>query len=259
MLLPRVLTALVGIPLLLFLIHWGGLTFSLFVVAVVVLALYEYGVILSLGRRPTQPVVTVLTGSGLAACLALGGPAGPAVSATVALVILREMFSRERSLDRIALTLLGALLLGWMPAHLALIRDLRPYGERLTFMLFLTVWAMDSAAYAAGTTFGRSPLAPELSPRKTWEGAAAGFLAAAGVVLAFRAASPDMLSLPRALALGALIGVSGQLSDLAESMIKRAVGVKDSGNLLPGHGGVMDRFDSFLLSAPALYYGLCLR
>lgn len=258
MLLPRVLTAVVGIPLLLFFIHWGGLSYSFLVAGLCALALYEYGVILYIGRRPAQRPIAVIAGAALALCLALGGPLGLVVSGLIALVILREMFGREQSLDRAALTLFGALLLGWMPAHLALIRDLRPHGERLTFMFFLAVWAMDCAAYAAGKTLGRHKLAPALSPKKTWEGAAAGFLAAIAVVLAFRTARPELFSLPGAFALGILIGVSGQLSDLAESMIKRAVGVKDSGTLLPGHGGIMDRFDSFLLSAPAVYYCLVL-
>lgn len=258
MLLPRVLTALIGIPLLLFLIHWGGPTYALFVVGIGVLTLYEYGVILAIGRRPLQRLNVVLGGAALALCLALSGPLSLVLSSVTALVMLREMFGRDHSLDRVSLTLFGALLFGCMPAHLALIRDLRPYGERLTYMLFVTVWAMYTAAYAVGRSLGKHPLAPVLSPKKTWEGAAAGFAAAVGVVLAFRAASPAMLSLPRALSMGTLIGVAGQLSDLAKSMIKRAVGVKDSGALLPGHGGVMDRFDSFLLSAPAVYYCLVL-
>lgn len=258
MLLPRVLTAVLGIPLLLWLIHWGGLTFSLFVAGVAALSLYEYGVILALGGRATQPVTLVITGACLALCQALQGPVGLVASASIALVVLREMASPERSLDRAALTLFGAWLLGWMPAHLAMIRDLRPHGEALTFLFFASVWVMDTAAYTVGRTLGRHRLAETLSPKKTWEGFFAGLGAALGVVLAFRALAPEVLSGPRTLALGASIGIGGQVSDLAESMIKRAVGVKDSGSLLPGHGGVMDRFDSFLLSAPAVYYSLVL-
>jgi phosphatidate cytidylyltransferase len=256
MLLPRVLTAIVGIPLLLFVIHSGGLTFQLFVAGVAALALYEYGVILEIGRRPVQRVVALVFGSLLALCQALGGPVAPAAALLVIVVMLREMASPEHSLDRVALTLFGAVLLGWMPAHLALIRDIRPHGERLTFMFFVSVWVMDTAAYAVGKSFGSRRLAPVLSPKKTWEGFAAGFAAAVLTVLAFRASAPEMLSMPRALALGGVIGAGGQVSDIAESMIKRAVGVKDSGALLPGHGGVMDRFDSFLLSAPVVFYCL---
>jgi phosphatidate cytidylyltransferase len=256
MLLPRVLTAVVGIPLLLFVIHWGGLSFAIFVAGIAALALYEYGVILEIGRRPVQRVTTLALGTLLALCQALGGPVAPFAALTVVVVMLREMAQKESSLDRVSLTLFGAVLLGWMPAHLALIRDLRPYGERLTFMYFVSVWIMDTAAYAVGKTLGKHKLAPVLSPKKTWEGFAAGFAAAILTVLAFRAAAPEILSLHRALAVGVIIGVGGQISDIAESMIKRAVGVKDSGALLPGHGGVMDRFDSFILSAPAVYYCL---
>lgn len=258
MLLPRVLTAIVGIPLLIFLIHSGGLAFALFVAGVAALSTYEYGLILLIGRRPVQRVLVVVAGLALALALALGANVSLVAAAVVAAVILREMASKDHSLDRVALTLFGAFFVGWMPAHLALIRDIRPSGELLTIMLFVTIWVMDTAAYAVGKTLGRNKLAPELSPKKTWEGFVAGFLAAVGVVLAFRAYRPEMLTPGRAVAIGLVIGIGGQLSDLAESLVKRAVGVKDSGALLPGHGGVMDRFDSFILAAPAVYYTLTL-
>lgn len=259
MLLPRVLTAAVGIPLLLFLIHWGGLPYTLFISGICALALYEYEVILTLGGRPVQRVMTMIAGFALSLCLALGGPVSLVFSALVILFLIREMFSREHSLDRLALSLFGAVALGWMLGHLALIRDLRPDGEKLSFLLYVCVWVMDTSAYAVGKTLGRHKLAAVLSPKKTWEGASAGFAAAMGFALFYRAfALKDSLTVQQALILGALVGVSGQLSDLAESMIKRAVGAKDSGNLLPGHGGVMDRFDSFILSAPIVYYYMAL-
>ncbi|MBI4376395.1 MAG: phosphatidate cytidylyltransferase [Elusimicrobia bacterium] len=258
MLLPRVLTALVGLPLILFLIYWGGFTFSLFVACIAALSLYEYGIILSLGHKPTQRLSTVVVGSALALCQAFNGPVALVFAGGVAAVVLREMFSREKSLEKAALTLFGALLLGWMPAHLALIRELHPGGRALTFMLFSSIWAMDTAAYAVGQAWGRRALAPELSPKKTWEGALAAAITAVGVVLLFHAGFPDLLSWHKAVGIGFLVAVSGQVSDLSQSMIKRAVGVKDSGTLLPGHGGVMDRFDSFILGAPAVYYGLIL-
>lgn len=258
MLLPRVLTAIVGIPLLLFLIHWGGLSFDVFVAGVAALCVYEYGVILAIGRRPVQRLVAIAAGLAVALSLALGGPVSLVAALVIAAVMLREMAAKEHSLDRVALTLFGVFFLAWMPAHLALIRDARPYGERLTFMLFVTVWVMDTAAYFVGRSIGSRKLAPVLSPKKTWEGAIAGFLSAFGVVFAFRYFTPEMLSPGRAGAVAAAIGVCGQVSDVAESLIKRAVGVKDSGALLPGHGGVMDRFDSFILAAPAVYYCLTL-
>ncbi len=257
MLLPRVLTALVGIPLLLWLAHAGGLAFSILIVGVSALCCYEYALILRLGGRPVQFATTVAAGAALASCAALTVPLGPTLAASTGLVALVELFSSTHSLDRAALTLFGAAFAGWMPAHLALIRGLRPHGEAFLAMTFVSVWCMDTAAYAAGRAFGRRALAPALSPKKTWEGAAAGAAAALAVCAAFsRWVLPGALTTPRALGLGALIAACGQLSDLAESMIKRDAGVKDSSSLLPGHGGVFDRFDSFILCAPAVYYAL---
>lgn len=260
MLLPRVLTALLGIPVLLWLVHAGGLGFSVFVTGISALCCYEYALILRLGGRPVQAAPVVLVGTALAACAAFGGPVGLALTAGIALVALIEMFSKAHSMDRAALTLFGALFAGWMPAHLALIRDIRPYGELFAFMTFVSVWCMDTAAYFAGRSMGRRPLAPVLSPKKTWEGALGGFAAAVLVCLLFqRFGLREALSPLQAVLVGALIGVSGQLSDLAESMVKRDAGVKDSGALLPGHGGVFDRFDSYILCAPAVYYALSFR
>jgi phosphatidate cytidylyltransferase len=259
-LLPRVLTAVVGIPLLLWLVHAGGYAFGLFVAGICLLCCYEYALILMLGGRPVQPIPVVLVGGGMAFCAALGGPLPLALAAGIVLVSLVELFSKTHSMDRAALTLFGALFAGWMPAHLALIRDLRPHGEAFVLLLFLCVWTTDTAAYFAGRAFGRNALASDVSPKKTWEGAVAGFAAAVlTALLVQRFALRDALSPLWAAGLGLAIGVVGQLSDLAESMIKRDAGVKDSGALLPGHGGVFDRFDSYILAAPALYYALSLR
>lgn len=260
MLLPRVLTAIVGIPLLLYLIHAGGIAFSVFIVGVAALCCYEYALVLRLGGRPVQFLPTVFVGAALAACAALGGPLGLVLTGGVALIALVEMFSPVHSMDRAALTLFGAAFAGWMPAHLALIRDMRPHGEAFLAMTFVTVWCMDTAAYAVGKSIGKHPLASVLSPKKTWEGAVGGFAAALLVCALFsRFVLKDALTLPWALVLGAVIGVTGQVSDLAESMVKRDAGIKDSGALLPGHGGVFDRFDSFILCAPAVYYVLSFR
>ncbi len=260
MLLPRVLTGLVGIPLLLYLVHAGGVAFGLLVTGISALCCYEYALMLRIGGRPVQFLSTVLLGAALAVCVALGGPLAPTLAAGAVLVIFVEMFSKAHSLDRVALTLFGALFAGWLPAHLALIRDIRPHGEAFAFLTFASVWAMDTAAYSVGRGFGKRALAPNLSPKKTWEGAGAGFVASLAVCLAFQKfVLPEAVTPVQALIIGVVIGAMGQLSDLAESMVKRDAGVKDSGTLLPGHGGVLDRFDSYILCAPAVYYALSLR
>ncbi len=257
MLLPRILTALVGIPLVLFLMHRGGLAFAVFVVAVSTLCSYEYAMMLRLGGRPVQWLPTVCLGAALAACAAFAAPLALTLAAGLIIITLIEMAMPTHSLDRAALTLFGAVFAGWMPAHLALIREFRPHGESFLLMTVLSVWLMDTAAYAGGRAFGRHRLAPVLSPHKTWEGAVCGLLAALAVCLAFsKFFINEALTPAWAVGFGALIGVFGQISDVAQSLVKRDAGVKDSGTLLPGHGGVFDRFDSLILCAPVVYYVL---
>lgn len=127
------------------------------------------------------------------------------------------------------------------------------WGGYTLIGLFAAVWLCDSAAYFAGRAWGKHKLFERVSPKKTWEGAIAGFIAA---VLAFVVAREIVLpymSLANALVCGATVGVFGQLGDMVESLIKRDSGVKDSSDLIPGHGGVLDRFDSLMFVAPLLF------
>jgi phosphatidate cytidylyltransferase len=151
----------------------------------------------------------------------------------------------------VAVTLLGMVYVGWFFSYLLFVRSLTDHGAFL-FFLIATVWATDISAYLVGTVFGRHKLNPEISPKKTIEGAAAGLLVgiAAGIIFA----QFIEMEMWHAVFLGALVSVLAQVSDLVESMIKRDVGVKDSGAVLPGHGGILDRMDSFILAAPVLYY-----
>ncbi len=138
-------------------------------------------------------------------------------------------------------------------------------GPSVVTFLLCTVWAGDTAALYVGRTWGKRKLAPHLSPNKTWEGAfgsMGGSLIAAGLLMGlaalFQSHDSGLLSYPNEavywLVLAAVVNVAAQLGDLAESALKRSAGVKDSGTLLPGHGGVLDRIDALLLAAPALWY-----
>jgi len=171
---------------------------------------------------------------------------------------LRELLRKDHSFERAALTVFGSLLLGFLPAHLALVRGLSPHGERLTLMLFSSAWLTDTTAYFFGKRWGSHKIAPVLSPKKTWEGALAGAAGAMAAVLIFWASAPAMMPFWAAVLVGLIMGSAGQLSGYLNSMIKRANGVKDSGNLLPGHGGVIDRFDTFILSSALVYLLLSL-
>lgn len=147
------------------------------------------------------------------------------------------------------------LAVGWLAAPIACglwLHDVsldptRLFSPNLLFLVLLPLWFGDTAAYFIGKKFGRTPLAPTVSPNKTWEGAIANFLAS--VIVAAAVGAFFHLALPVSLAVGVVIGIVGQLGDLLQSQLKRSASLKDSGALLPGHGGVLDRLDSFLLSS----------
>lgn len=152
-----------------------------------------------------------------------------------------------------AMALFGVLYLGLTLGYLVWTR-LLPQGEWLIFVLILITWAADTGAYYVGTLCGRHPLAPRISPKKSVEGLAGGFFSA--MIVAFLAQwwfMPE-LSASDCAVLAALLTGAGLWGDLAESALKRSAGVKDSGGVLPGHGGMLDRLDSLLFAAPAFYY-----
>jgi phosphatidate cytidylyltransferase len=129
-------------------------------------------------------------------------------------------------------------------------------GRTWLLVLVLTVWSFDSFAYLAGRSLGRGRFMAHISPKKTWSGVIGGIVAASVVAGALGWATGQPL--PSALVFGVLVAVAAQAGDLAESMLKRAAGAKDSGSLIPGHGGILDRIDSFLFAAPAAYAWLLL-
>jgi phosphatidate cytidylyltransferase len=160
---------------------------------------------------------------------------------------------------------LYASLLAFVPAILAVapaVRTSMPLQPQLgsariwLLILVLTVWSFDTFAYLAGRAFGRGRFLNHISPNKTWSGVIGGFVAAVLVCGALVSATGE--SLTRGLALGVVLAVAAQAGDIAESLLKRAAGAKDSGLLIPGHGGVLDRVDSFLFAAPAMYLALAI-
>jgi phosphatidate cytidylyltransferase len=164
--------------------------------------------------------------------------------------------SAELSVERIATSFLGAFFIPLAFAHMVYIRNLNG-GMQLIFFIFIEVWILDTAAYAFGYMLGKHKLAKGVSPKKTVEGAIAGIIF--GVLAAVTCRyffMSRLLTLYEAAVLGLVISATGQFSDLCESLIKRDGNVKDSGKIIPGHGGVLDRFDSYLFAAPALYYVL---
>ncbi len=157
-----------------------------------------------------------------------------------------------RTLRAVLAVLLMSLWVGAPLAHLGLFPRSR-YGVVLILIAVVGPWISDSGAYFAGRFFGRHPMFPSLSPKKTIEGGAGGLLLTVLVVAPLSSQLLDF-NLTKALLIGAVVSVSSQAGDLFESSLKRILDVKDLGNFLPGHGGVLDRVDSLLFTAPAVYY-----
>jgi phosphatidate cytidylyltransferase len=144
---------------------------------------------------------------------------------------------------------------GWLAAHFVLLRE-APDGRDWVLLVVLTVWITDTGAYFVGRPLGRHKLAPQISPGKTWEGAIggqiSGLIAVAGLSQAFGLG----IGIGHIIALGLIVPAAAQIGDLAESALKRGLDIKDSSGLVPGHGGVLDRMDSLLFAAPAVYWYL---
>lgn len=183
----------------------------------------------------------------------------PGLSALVtalagASLVWHVLFPRVRIVDT-ATTLLGAIYTGFLLAFIVLLREFS-IGLQLSLALVVSIWANDSFAYLVGSTIGRHKMAPRISPKKSWEGFVAGFIATEAVWIAVPRIPGVHLSLGWALVTGAAVALSAVVGDLFESRIKREAGVKDSGDALPGHGGFLDRLDSLILAAMVAYWCL---
>jgi len=250
---------LIGVPIILLCVYFGGLPFLFLILFLAIFAVNEfYNLMMKKGLFPAYYVGNIITAFLIIfASYALKRNWEPAHSAILTLaatgaLIAGIFLKREKdTIVDVAVTLLGIIYVGWFCSYLIFIRSLTEHGGYLFFLLF-TVWAMDIVAFLTGKYFGKTQFFPSISPKKTWEGAVAGFVVCLVAAAIFSRTAE--LEIYHALVLGCLIGVFGQISDLIESLIKRDAGAKDSSNLIPGHGGILDRIDSFILTAPLMYY-----
>ena len=265
MLRSRVLVVVVLLPIGLAIIYLGGWAFAAFVALVLGLAGWEYARLFRAGGSHPAEVLVIAGAVLFPLARKLDGfESAPWI---ISLLILASMTyhlvdyerGREQAGTDFALTLAGALYLGWLGAYLVSLREL-PGGAWWLLLALPGVWLADSGAYFVGRAIGRHKLSPRLSPKKTWEGylggILVGILGTMGLVYLWRFwAGPGFnISPVQGALLGLLLGVLPTLGDLGESMLKRQAGTKDSGNLLPGHGGVFDRIDSWLWAAVIGYY-----
>ena len=257
-----------GIPLLAFVALRGGLFLLGLVSLIVLIGLREcYHMMQAKGIRPYR-----LLGIGGGLFLAWQayfqtGLGGEMVLAIILLVVMvAELFRREQlhSIFHIAATLFGVLYVGWLASHFILLRELpnligKSYSDGGWYLLsvFIIAWVCDTGAYGIGRAWGRHRLFARVSPKKSVEGAIGGVVTAllAGLLLG-GVFLKDLLALGHFVVIALIVGIIGQVGDLVESLLKRDAGVKDTSGFLPGHGGILDRFDGLLFAVPVTYWYL---
>jgi phosphatidate cytidylyltransferase len=251
----RILVAVIGLPVVLGLTWLGGWWLWTLAAAAGLVALHEFYVM----ARPLRPLV--LAGyTGLVLTL-LGEQLGGTIwmlggfLTTLALGFLLKGISETRQSLTVAVatTVVGTAWIGFGLAFLLLLRAIPQHGRLAVFTVLLAVFAADTLAYFTGQLIGRHKLAPVLSPGKTWEGLIASTITAI-LVSFFALYHQDFLTIGESFVLGAVIAVTAPVGDLFESAVKRDLGVKDSGRLLAGHGGVLDRLDAPLFAVVASYF-----
>lgn len=265
MLAKRVIVAAILLPIGLALIYYGDWAYALLVALFVGLAAWEYVRIFRTGGFQPAGILVPLG----ALLLVYGRVRDGFESAPwmITLIILVSMAyhlvayerGRDQSGTDFGISLAGIFYLGWLGAYLISLREL-PEGLWWVLLVLPAVWIADSGAYFIGRGFGRHKLSPRLSPKKTWEGYLGGVLTgtvgtALLALIFMNWTGPDTaITLWKGALLGFVLSVLTTLGDLGESMFKRQAGVKDSSNLIPGHGGVFDRIDSWLWAAAIGYY-----
>jgi phosphatidate cytidylyltransferase len=235
----------------------GGWYYNALLLFLAVIGFYEFARLN--GMKLGHPLVPVGY-AGLAAIVfpweqagLSGFPVHEVIWPLAAVLLAITVLTRNKAtLDGASLLLMGAVYIGFGFSAMIEVRDAEPNGLFWTALAFGSIWASDTGAYFAGSRFGRTKLWPAISPNKTVEGAIGGVLAALAVAVIFALAAPEWLSVGRAVAIGLTASIAGQIGDLIQSAYKRLRGVKDTGRLLPGHGGVLDRCDSWLIVFPLL-------
>ncbi len=268
MLSQRVLSSIVLVPILVAAIWFGNPWFSILVAIAALLGALEFFNMVS--RRGWQPLTVFGTLWTLFFIFnAYYDPSYASastrtlvtfflVTSAVVLPLLVALFLRpsgERTLVSWASSMAGVFYIGWLLSYWVLIMN--SYGREWVFIALFSTFAVDTTAYFVGRAFGRHKMAPTISPGKTWEGAAGGLAGALVAVVVLSLILDVEISYSQMVLLGFLIAVFAQLGDLAESKLKRSVGVKEAGNLIPGHGGILDRLDSIVFTGVVVYY--CLR
>lgn len=261
----RVIVSVIAIPLILAACYTGKLFFFVFAAIIGLVSFHEFFVMTkNKGININLLVGLILILAFLSNQYFHFFDAYSIVVITVFIISLLELFRNNGSaIINIGTTLLGIFYAGLFSSTLIEIREFYPQvgnlysrGGYLIISILASIWICDSAAFFGGVSLGRHKMFPRVSPKKSWEGALFGFTFAILTMIAAHFIVLDFLTLTNSIVIGVIIGTIGQIGDLVESLFKRDTEVKDSSALIPGHGGIFDRFDSLLFSAPVILFYL---
>lgn len=263
----RIIVSLFGIPLILIVSIVGRVPFLIFTLAVALISFFEFANMIS--KRKFFP--NVFIGSVSIIIILLNSYYAFTdiiilLFFIIPILLLSELFrNRESAIANIGASLIGIFYIGLFSSALVYVREfyketffLYDQGGYLIISIFAAIWICDSAAFFIGSAIGKHKVITRISPHKSWEGAIAGYIFAVLTIIAAKEIILNRISFTDAIVIGSIIGIFGQAGDFVESLIKRDVNVKDSSSILPGHGGILDRFDSLLFSAPLIYLYLFL-
>lgn len=258
----RVLVSIIAIPIIVAACFYGKIPFLIFVLGIALISFWEFSELAKKKNIFTNSVVGFLT----VIVLILNEYFHLTEFKIIILffsviVLLSELFRNKSSaILNTGATFLAVSYLGLFASTILSIREFFNFskmlyieGGYLIISIFVAIWICDSAAFFLGSAFGKHKLFPRVSPNKSWEGAIAGFVFSVITMIVAKLILLDRLTFLDSIIIGIIVGIIGQLGDLVESLMKRDAGIKDSSNLIPGHGGILDRFDSLLFTAPSVY------
>jgi phosphatidate cytidylyltransferase len=253
----RILSTIILLPALVGLVAYGpAWAFTVLVVLVAGLGLWEFVRLFDRAGLSTFPMVALVGGMAVTASFAVTDLTPVALTLVLIGALSAGLWRPDGSVptwEPVAITVLGVCYVSWLLGHAIWLRALAAGVAWILLLLWVT-WIGESTAYLIGSTMGRRKLAAVVSPKKTVEGAVAQLVVSPVAALVVGNWLIPSMSGREAVGVGLLLGASGQVGDLVESLLKRSVGTKDTGDLIPGHGGILDRVDGLLFNTPVLFY-----
>lgn len=256
---PRTLVNILGVPGILLMIYLGGFWFTAFITTIILLGHIELNSLAKhYGGNILYRFVMIVSSLYIAFSVSHINFDQPLfLIGFMFLVFSIEVFRKsKKSILNISISVFGFIWITVFLSKLTLLRNFSDIGFELTLSLFLTVWLCDTMAFIFGSKFGKSKILPNVSPNKTWVGTIVGLISSVifmGLLYYFNFFG-DSVQIMDAIIIGLIAGGIGQLGDFAESLLKREAGIKDSSNILQGHGGILDRFDSLMFAGPFTYF-----